>query len=398
MESTTATFVTVAKESGPVAFDIGGLAACLARLKDRRHKRGTRYQLVHVLVMIVLAKLSGEDRPAGIADWLCFRREHLIRMLGLERQTVPHRNTVDRILAEVVDPDEFDMTVKEYFAKLATVGESVLIAFDGKTLRGTISPDNPRGEHLLAAYLPEEGIVLVQMAAGDKENEITVAPKLLSGIDLRGKVVAADAMHTQRELSIQIVAAGGDYLWIAKDNQPTLRSDIEELFAADDLTVLGGHVEKDFETYKMVEKGHGRIETRKITVSSELKAHLDWPGLEQVFKIERDRLIVTTGKLEHETVYGLTSQSRTKAGPKRLLTQNRAYWGIENGLHGTRDTTFDEDGCRLTRGNAGRVMATLNSLVINLLRLAGQTNLAQARRRYNADPQQALTLILASLR
>jgi predicted transposase YbfD/YdcC len=237
----------------------------------------------------------------------------------------------------------------------------------------------------LAAYLPEEGIVLMQVAAGEKENEIRVAPELLKCLDLRGKVVAGDAMHTQRPLSIQILEAGGEYLWLAKDNQPTLKEDIEDLFTANNRTVLGGRVPNDVRTYRTVDKGHGRQESRKITVSSELKGYSDWPGLEQVFRLERRRIDIRSGKEEREIVYGLTSLEAVEASPQRLLYLIRAYWGIENGLHHRRDVTFAEDRCRLTKGHAGRVMATLNNLVIGLLRQAGVTNIAQARRRFDAN-------------
>jgi predicted transposase YbfD/YdcC len=308
---------------------------------------------------------------------------------------MPHHETYRRIVGRVVDPEEFDRVVGEYLGELPGVGWSVLVSFDGKTLRGTISEDNPRGEHLLAAYLPEEGIVLMQVSALDKDSEINAAPILLGSIDLRGKVVVGDALHTQRALSVQILEAEADYLWFAKENQPTLREDIAELFEGDRQTVLGGLIEHDFETSRTVEKGHGRLEVREITVSSELKGYSDWPGLEQVFRLERRRVDYRSGKEETEVVYGLTSLCREEASAERLLSLTRTYWGIENGLHGRRDVTFREDRTRLTRGKAGRVMASVNNLVIGLLRHAGYTNLAEARRRCNADFRLALYLLSA---
>jgi predicted transposase YbfD/YdcC len=210
-------------------------------------------------------------------------------------------------------------------------------------------------------------------------------------LDLRGKVVVADAMHTQRALSVQILEAGGDYLWLAKDNQPTLRQQIEALFSLDRRTVLGGRVPMDLRSARTLDKAHGRREVRHITVSGELKGYSDWPGLEQVFVLKRQRVELRTGKQEQETVYGLTSLSAQQASAQRLLGLVRAYWGIENGLHQRRDVTFHEDRTRLTKGRAGWVMASLNNLVIGLLRLAGATNLAAARRRLDAH----LTVSLA---
>ena len=100
--------------------------------------------------------------------------------------------------------------------------------------------------------------MLLQVSAGNKTNEIGEAPQLLQGLDLRGKMVAADALHTQRALSVQILASGGEYLWRVKDNQPTLRADIELLFTTDDQSVEGGHMPHDFQTARHMDKGHGR--------------------------------------------------------------------------------------------------------------------------------------------
>lgn len=378
-------------------FDITSLLLRLATLTDTRSTKGLRYELVQLLLLIVLAKMSGEDQPSGIADWIKVRGQLLREAFHLSWSRMPHHNTIRRVIENVVLPEELDRIVGEHHQSLPGVGHSVLIAIDGKTVRGTIDAENPRGDHLLAAYLPEEGIVLMQVATGDKENEINVAPKLLGSLDLRGKVVAGDAMHAQRALSIQILDAGGDYLWVVKDNQATLRSEIEQLFAADARTVEGGRVSNDFKTYRTVDKGHGRLETRDITVSSELKGYSGWPGLEQVFKLDRRRRHIKTGKEEQEIVYGVTSLSVSKASPERLLYLTRAYWGIENGLHFRRDVTFKEDRTRLTRGRAGRVMASLNNLVIGLLRQTGATNIAEARRLCDAVFTINLALLTAGL-
>ena len=385
------------EEARPVVFDVRTLWRRLAALGDRRQPRGKRYGLALVLLLVVLAKLSGEDRPSGIADWVRHRRELLAQALDLDLVRTPHHNTYRRILASGVLPGDLDGEISAFFRDLPQVGRSVLISIDGKTVRGTIHTDDPRGTHLLAAYLPSEGIVLLQVPAGHRDNEIGVAPALLRGIDLRGKIVAADAMHTQREFSAEILAAGGEYLFLVKDNQPTLRGEIELLFA-EDRTVEGGEVVHDFKTTRQVNKGHGRREVRQITVSDELKGYCDWPGLEQVFRLERQRIEIKTGEIEQEVVYGLTSLPSCQASPARLLELTRAYWGVENGLHYRRDVTFREDATRLTKGHAGHVMASLNNLVIGLLRLAGFTNLAGARRYCDADLSNALTLLSSTTR
>lgn len=393
MQDSTAAGAPVQAPPAPVVFDVRGLWRRLAAVPDRRRQRGKRYALPLLLLLMVLAKLSGQDRPSGIADWVEHRRERLAQMLGLPLARAPHHNTYRRILAQAVAPADLDAAVSAFLREGPEVGKSVLISIDGKRVKGTVDADDPHGTHLLAAYLPQEGIVLLQVAAGQKENEIGVAPTLVQALDLRGKIVAADALHTQRALSVQILAAGGEYLWRVKDNQKTLRADIAELFTADPRTVEGGHVRHDLRTARQVTKGHGRRESRQITVSTELRGYSEWPGLEQVFRLERERIETKSGKRTREIAYGLTSLTPAEASPARLLALTRAYWGIENGLHYRRDVTFHEDGTRLTQGHAGHVMATLNNLVLGLLRLAGFTNLAAARRYCDADLTHALALL-----
>lgn len=371
--------------------DMASLMRRLATVTDARCPKGVRYALAPVLLLIILAKLCGEDRPSGIADWIASRERVLREALHLSWTRMPQHNTYRRILAAGVAPDELDRLVRDHLCSLPGVGQSIVVAIDGKTVRGTIDAAHPRGTHLLAAYLPDEGIVLLQVATDDKENEISVAPELVRCLDLRGKVVTGDAMHTQRALSIQILDAGGDYLWIAKENQPRLQADIAQVFSADDRTVLGGRVPRDLRTCRTVEKGHGRQECREITVSSALQGYSAWPGLEQVFKLERCRVHTRDGREEREVVYGLTSLRAAAAGPEQLLRLARTHWGIENGLHRRRDVTFGEDATRLTCGHAGHAMAALNNLVIGVLRHAGATNIAAARRWWDANFIRVLT-------
>lgn len=391
MKSTLPAGRVASKEEEGYAIDLESLQRRLATVTDRRCPKGLRYPLPSVLLLVVLAKLSGEDTPSGIASWIKNRSRSLRAALHLPWARMPHHNTYRRIFAQVIQPEQLDQVVGEHLRSLPGVGKSLLIALDGKTVRGTIDPTHPRGEHLLAAYLPDEGIVLLQLTTGAKENEISVAPKLVAQLDLRGKVVAGDAMQTQRDLSIQILQAGGDYLWIAKDNQPALHAQIAELFTADQSTVLGGQIPTDFQTCRQTSKGHGRQDTRQITVSGMLKGYSDWPGLEQVFQLERWRKDLRSGKIAHEVVYGLTSLSRRKASARHVLSLTRTYWGIENGLHYRRDVTFREDRTRLTGGHAGHVVAALNNLVIGLLKHAGASNLAEARRWCDANLLSALT-------
>ena len=364
----------------------------LQTLPDRRHARGKRYPLPLLVLLIVLAKLAGEDRPSGIAEWLQHRATTLQAALAFSWRRMPHHNTVRRVLAEAVSPEELDALVGAVLRPAREGATRLVVSIDGKTVRGTLTATQ-RATHLLAAYLPADGVVLQQVATGTKQNEISVAPQLLAALDLRGAVVTGDAMHTQRTLSAQICAAGGDYLWVAKENQPTLRQEIADLFTLDDRTVVGGRLPGDRRAASSTDRGHGRHERRTLTASSDLAGWSDWPELAQVFCLARERTSQASGKVERDVVYGLTSLSASAASAAELLRLSRAHWGIENGLHYRRDVTFHEDATRFTSGAAGRVMATLNNLVIGLLSRAGFTNHAAARRRCAADLAFSLALL-----
>jgi predicted transposase YbfD/YdcC len=375
-------------------FDVGSLYAKFRALRDQRKPKGLRYRLETILVVMVLAKICGEDNPSGIAEWGKHRRELLCEALKLERKAMPHHSTYRRIAEEVICAEELEHMLSEMWSAKRFFGKQVLLAIDGKVLRGTLDEEQ-NGVYLLAAYLPAEGLVLMEVETAGKGSEIPAAPKVLKSIDLREKVVMGDAMHTQRDVSIQIVEAGGDYIWLAKGNQPQIEEDIRLWFEPDPTPMPGqSYLPKDFESARTVNKGHGRIEQRTLMVSSQLKDFLDWPYLEQVFQLERKSTSLKTGQVQEQVVYGFTSLSRDEIAPPQLLNLIRSYWGIENGLHYRRDVTLHEDQTRMTKRNAGRVMACLNNLVLGLL--IGKLKfryLPAARRFFAAFPSQALALL-----
>ena len=377
-----------------VVFDVGSLYACFQEMKDKRKARGLRYPLVVILVMMVMAKLCGEDTPSGIADWVKHRSEQFVDMLKLKRKTMPHHSTYRRISEDIIDIEELEGVVSTVLSGKKYFGKQVLLSIDGKILRGTLD-EAQSGTYLLAAYLPAEGVVLMEIAIEGKGTEISGAARLLNMVDLRGKVVMGDAMHTQRAVSIQIVEAGGEYIWYAKGNQAGMEENIHLWFEPEPDPIPGmGRLPKDFETTLEVSKGHGRLEERKLTVSSQLKDFLDWPYLEQVFKLERRFISTKTGEIKEQVEYGFTSLSREEISPKQLLKQIRSYWGIENSLHYRRDVTLREDRMRMTKGNTAQVMACLNNLIIGLaLTKTEFAYLPHARRFFDAHPAQAFALV-----
>jgi len=377
-----------------VIYERGSLYDYFHTLKDPRHAKGKRYHLVSLLMIIFLGKLAGKDNPVEIADWARNHGDEIVALLRLKHDWMPSHSTIRRVFSEILDEEKFDTLVQDYHRERKC--DDQVLAMDGKTLRGTRRGDEKRGKHMLSIYAVKSQCVLAQEEVEDKANEITVAPQLLKNVGVKGKIVTGDALHTQRETSQQILAGGGDYLWPVKENHPRMRAEIERLFASQPSQPGVGQIATDFQEAKRVSYGHGRIETRIIQTSTMLNDYIDWPGLQQVYKLERRFSWFRNGEIYKttiETEVGVTSLSREKAPPARLMDVRRQYWLIETGLHYRRDVTFKEDATRMTIGSAGRILASMHNLLIGLVKKAGYTNAAKARRYFEGHIQEAFSLL-----
>ena len=146
----------------------------------------------------------------------------------------------------------------------------------------------------------------------DKTNESTAVETVLSQLVLQGCIVTIDALLTQKHVAKTIVDAGGDYVMVVKENQPQLRADIELVFVQ---PPLGDQQQ----TAHTVDIGHGRIEQRTVTTSEALTGADSWPGLAQVFRLERQVTRKKTGEERTEVVYGIPSLGSAQPPPLHLL-------------------------------------------------------------------------------
>jgi len=382
-----------------VVYAVGSLYGRFQKLTDQRKAKGKRYCLTTLLVIVFLAKLAGKDRPDEIADWAGNHADELVGILKLTHSWMPSHSTIRRVFHSVMDENEFDQLVREYQQQEQDEGEDDVLAMDGKALRGTRIAGQERSDHVLSVYAVRNQLVLAQQAMDCKENEIVAAPQALAQVSLVGKIVTGDAMHTQKATSQQIVVGGGDYLWPVKENQGHLYEDIQRLFAPDKPKPGFGQITHDFLTAQKTNYGHGRFERRTIQTSAMLNDYLDWPGLGQVYRLEREFSWLRQGKVYKtscEVEFGITSLSRTHAPPDKVLGHRRNHWLIETGLHYRRDVTFCEDATRMTIGSAGRILAMVHNLVIGLIKRAGYHNAAKARRFFEGHLADAFQLLITS--
>ncbi len=398
--------------SGLKAVAVESLYEALKRVKDKRSRRGQRYPAAVVLTLLVLAKLAGEVKVKGIAEWVGWQAELFAQRLPLYRGKVPCANTY-RYVSDHIEVVELNSVLGEYFAELTSQArneaqptapaiagcaaaqvELTHLALDGKNLRGAGRDAHGRktAVHTVGLYNVTAHFMWQQQTVLGKGQERKAAMTLLEPLVLQGSVVSADALHTQPKWAKAVLERDGEYLLIAKGNQAELREAIALLFSQAPQPRLFPEDET-----RTVDKAHGRLEVRRLRVSSELSAYLAprWPQVAQVFQIERT--ITRRGKTTCEMVYGLTSLTAQQASPAQLLTLVRHHWHIENRNHWRRDVTLGEDACRVTTGQVPQVLAALNNCVLAIVDFLQQPNLAAATRFFKARPLIALELLLLPL-
>ncbi|WPL16722.1 Transposase [Thiorhodovibrio winogradskyi] len=196
-------------------------------------------------------------------------------------------------------------------------------------------------------------------------NEIGMAIPVLDSLDLTDKTLTADALLTQRSLAEYLIERGAHYVFIAKENQPTLVADIRLLFQA--------RGEPDFR--ESSDLAHGRIESRAIWTSTALNNYLDFPHVGQVFAIERTTTEKKTDKTSVETVFGVTDHTPESASPKRLLAFNRGHWGVE-AHHWILDWNWDEDRCTIRTGHGPENITRLRRFAAGLIKTKSKDSVA----------------------
>lgn len=403
------TFEEAMKQAGlPVEVDAFSVYRAFEQIQDGRHKRGVRYSSALILTLIVLAKLAGMTTLAGITEWVRLRAAWLNQVLPNPRESFPCAATYSNVL-RALDAQQVTQVLNDLLTRVgamkgdgehpvgvwgAAEGEQqVHLALDGKTLRGTLghTAADQKKMHQLTLYDTQTGVLLKEQVTGEKQNELSIVSQFLTPVLVKGRIISADALHTQHAFCFSVTRWDGDFVLIAKDNQATLADDLRLFFSEPP------HDCQDWRTARTVNKGHGRLEIRELVASTELNAFLggQWAGVAQVFQLTRT--VYENGQMRREVVYGITSLSPVRANAARILALVRAHWRIENRLHWRRDVTLREDHCQVRKGEAPRILALLNSFLLAMLDFVGVSNVPKQMRTFDAQPLLAVRLVLGSL-
>lgn len=357
------------------------------RVGDPREAAKVKYPLREVLFLVTCATIAGCDDYDEIADWgavhLGFLRRHSEYYFG-----VPKEDWL-RVVLNRIDPALFEACFFAWATALRPDAPG-LIALDGKTLRR--SGDSAAGQkplHLVSAWASTQRLVLTQEAVEAKENECAAILAILDRLTLDGALVTIDAIATNPAIAAAITARGGNYVLALKQNQPALHGEVARYF--DDPAATG------VETVEVTGKDHGRVETRRCSVSQDvawLSGDRRYPG-EPRFPGLRSLVKTVTrtewrGKITTETRYFISSARLTA---NRAAEAIRSHWGIES-LHWVLDVVFKEDQSRLRRGHGAQNMALVRRLAFNLVRKGrGKKSIKTARKAAGWSPDFLASII-----
>jgi len=368
----------------------------LSEIDDPRDPWRVAHPLTEVLLLVVCGTICDCDDYDLIALWgerhLDFLRRYLPYVHG-----VPGGRWLT-ILMNRIDPGLFSAAFTAWVRE-AWPDRPDVVAIDGKTSRR--SHDRSEGApplHLVSAFATTARLVLGQEAVADKSNETTAIPVLLERLGqndgLKGALVSIDAIATNAAIASAIRAQGADYLLAVKANQPTLRAEVEAYFAKAPDSAL--------DTCEDIDKGHGRIEQRTVTVAKDV----DWLGGDRRFPGELRlpdvaAIIRVQSRTElkdrcrYDTRYFITSAILDAA---HASVGVRGHWAIENSLHWTLDVVFKEDQSRLRKGHGAKNMAIVRHFAINLVRAAKDKRSVKSRRKVAGWDTDYLAALLGQVR
>ena len=379
------------------------LAAAFAAVPDPRRAASIRCPLPAVLALAVAALLAGQRSVLAIAEWGARQDGSVLGALGFPGGGTPCQSTLQRLFRHL-DGGALAAALTAHTAPLATPTDDLQgVAVDGKAHRGRLRFAEPGGPvHALSAVCHDAGLVLAHTpiatdgdpAGGKAAAELSVAPALVARIDWHDRVLTGDALFCQRDLCQQVGDAGGYYLLLVKANQPALHDAVRLLFDPPvDLDPLPLRDRRDAQT---MDRGHGRSDERRhLVASTDLTTYLDWPGVRQVFRLERTWR--AHGRPHRARCYGITSLPPERADAARLLALRRGHWTIENGVHRQKDVAFGEDASLVRLGQGPTVLALLRDAALTLLHRAGVRQIAARLRRHAQHPEQAVALVVAPL-
>jgi predicted transposase YbfD/YdcC len=342
-----------------------------SQIPDPRIHRNKKHNLTDIIVLSILAVLCGAESYDSIVEFGKARIDFLKQVLKLPNG-IPSHDTVNRVIS-LIKPDQFEKVFVQWVDSLRDKNFQEVISLDGKTVRG--SKDGFHGKsaiHIVSAWANQNALVLGQRKVDGKSNEITAIPDLLDMLEIKGCIITIDAMGTQKSIAEKIIKNGADYILALKGNHSYLKQDVESLCQ---------RMQPDGEN-QMIDKGHGRIETRTCKVYNKIEMLEDvekWPEFKSVIQVTAQREIK-----EKESIETRLYISSLDHDAKAFNEYIRQHWGVENNLHWTLDMTFREDEQRKRDKFAAQNFAIIRKIALNLLKQEDSKKISLKTKRLKA--------------
>lgn len=351
-------------------------------IEDPRMDRTKLHRLIDIIVIAICGMVCGAEEWTEIESFGHAKEEWLRKYLELPNG-IPSHDTFRRVFG-LLDPEQFQTSFLNWVQTVMSVTNKQVVAIDGKQLRR--SHDRALGKEairMVSAWATANQLVLGQVKVDTKSNEITAIPVLLDILELKGCIVTIDAMGTQKEIAAAIIAKEADYVLPVKENQGHLYEEVKATFD-EALRINFNQVPHD--TFKTIDKGHGRLEVRECwTITREdylnaLGERTAWQNLNMIAAIRSERRVGN----EAPTIKTRYFISSLKTDAAQFLQTVRSHWGIENDLHWSLDVTFNEDRNRTRKGDGAQNLAVLRHIALNLLKQEKTTKLGLKGKRLRA--------------
>ena len=342
--------------------EIPSLLDHFSELPDPRIDRQRRHELIDIITITICAVLGDCDTWTDIQEFAEIREDWFRKFLKLPNG-IPSHDTLSRVFS-LMSPEPFQQAFSNWVKTVQKVFDQEIVAIDGKCLRGSHDTANGKAAiYMVSAWAESNKMVLGQVKTDEKSNEITAIPILLKALELRGCIVTIDAAGCQKKIAQQIRNQGADYVLALKGNQSNLHQDVADFFE-----MAGTAAFKDYQHayFEEVDGGHGRVETRKYWIASDL-TWLDnreqWCDLNLIGMVESERY--QNGHVSKERRFFISSLSPDVETFARAV---RDHWGIENKLHWCLDVSFAEDKSRVRKGYGAQNLAVVRHITTNLLK------------------------------
>ncbi len=337
----------------------GGFFDYFITIYDPRQDEKVKHKLIDVIFIVVCGTICSCNDWEEIEIWARAREDWLRSYLELPNG-IPSQYTYHRVF-DVIAPKQFADCFTQWMKDVTEMSKGTVVSIDGKTARGTAEKDK-KAIHIVNAWCSSNKMILGQVKTNEKSNEITAVPELLDMLFIKGCIVTVDAMNTQKKTVEKIVKEKkADYVVALKSNHETLHNEVKDFFQDAE---SDGFKDDNIQSYRTLEKGHGRIEERRYFYSTDIKwmdARKEWVKMAGIGMVVRKVQLDGKETVEKQYHFGSVDSVKNYADAVRM------HWGVES-THWSLDVTFGEDANRTRKGKAPENLALLRRLALNVVK------------------------------